>query len=76
MSAWITNTALVVRARSFGELRDMLGDLVYTHALPCGVVPYNTGLLPRGQVHLAILATTVEDAKALERELIARVGTS
>lgn len=76
ISAWVTNTALEVRARSFSELYDLLGDLVYTHALSCGVVPYNTGLLPRGQVHLAILATTVEGAKALERELIARVGTT
>jgi hypothetical protein len=75
MSAWITNTDLLVRARSFGELRDTLGDLIYTHASRCGVLPYNTGLLAHGQVHVAILAATVADAKTLERELIARVGT-
>lgn len=75
MSAWITNTELLVRARSFGELRDRVGDLIYTHAAPCGVVPYNTGLLRHGQVNVAIVAATIEDAKTVERELIARVGT-
>ncbi len=74
--AWITNTDFTVRARGFGELCDTLGDLLYTHASPSGVVPFNCGLLPWGHVHVAILAATVEDAQTLERELIARVSAA
>ncbi len=76
ISAWITNTHLKVRARSFACLRDALGDLIYRHGSACGVVPYNTGLLAEGMVHAAIVADTVADARRLELEMIDRVGAA
>ena len=70
IDAWISNTNLRVERCAFAQLRDRLGEHLYTHASARGVVPYNTGLLRHGIMNAAILAGSVEESESIERELV------
>ncbi len=69
IDAWISNTNLRVKHCGFAQLRDRLGERLYTHATTRGVVPYNTGMLRHGIMNALILAGSVEEAEDIEREL-------
>lgn len=69
IEAWISNTSLRVKHCGFAQLRDRLGERLYTHASTRGVVPYNTGLLRHGIMNAVILAGSVVEAEDIEREL-------
>ena len=59
---------LATRARSFGELADALGPLLFSHAQGRGLVPYATGFLAYGRCPVVALAPTVREALALHAE--------
>jgi len=52
-------------ARDFAELRDALGDLLFTQATGAGIVPYATGCLRHGRC--AAVAFAASRQEALER---------
>lgn len=56
------------RAEGFGQLREALGDLLFTHERGAGIVPYLTGWLPRGRCGVVALAAGREEALALHAE--------
>jgi hypothetical protein len=70
IDAWVSNTHVQVASSSFAQLRDQLGRHLYTHDCARGVVPYNTGLLRHGVMNAAILASSVEEAEEVEREVL------
>lgn len=57
--------AVQTRARSFAELRALVGEYFYRPATGVGLVPYATGLLPRGGCLMAAFAGTPKAAAAL-----------
>jgi pre ATP-grasp domain-containing protein len=59
---------LRTHARSFPELREALGDLLFSHDAGRGIVPYSTGSLARGCCAAAALAPTRLEALALHAE--------
>ncbi|MDQ3136308.1 MAG: hypothetical protein M3Q93_01815, partial [Gemmatimonadota bacterium] len=64
IAAFATGT-LAARARSFAQLRETLGDQIFTHAAGAGIVPYATGCLDHGACAAVAFAPTRQ--LALER---------
>jgi Pre ATP-grasp domain len=55
-------------ARTFGQLREQLGDLLWLPDGEAGLVPYVTGGLPYGKCGVVALATTAVEAAELLAE--------
>ena len=60
--------ALHTRARSFAQLRDALGELLFSHQAGRGIVPYATGCLARGRCPAVALAPSSREALELHAE--------
>ncbi len=56
---------LTTGAERFAELRETLGDLLYTHERGAGVLPYGIGCLAAGRCPAAALAGSRQDALEL-----------
>jgi hypothetical protein len=59
---------LTARARSFAELAEALGPLLFSHAQGRGLVPYATGYLAHGRCPVVALAPTIREALELHAE--------
>lgn len=55
-------------ARTFAQLREQLGDLLWSPERAAGLVPYVTGGLPNGKCGIIALATTATEAAELLEE--------
>ena len=59
---------VTTRARSFSELADALGPLLFSHERGRGLVPYATGYLAHGRCPVAALAPTIRESLELHAE--------
>lgn len=72
LSCWRSATEVATPARSFAELADRLGTLLFSDfRRSAGVIPYATGLLSRGRIYMLMVASAADELEALEQAAIA-----
>lgn len=68
------NIALKKKGKTFSELREILGELLYNGKKNSGVVvPYNLGPLPYGKISVLVTGSSIEEVDSIYEELFKRL---
>jgi len=73
---WRSATEVATHFRSFAQLAEAMGDLLYIDRCSAGVIPYNVGMLQHGAAYLLMVASRPDELDALEQAVGARMCSS